>query len=227
MIVSHRHKFIFIKTKKTAGTSVELVLRAFCGPDDIVVPLRAADEDLAHGHGPRNWRLGPPEHPARKALRRVFGFPRKKLEGYTAHMAASDVRKLIGDAIWDEYFKFTIERNPWDRQVSHYFYQMRSKGRRKLSFDQFMCTKRAYLNNIELYSIDGEIAVDDVIRFENLQGDLVEVLKKIGITSPVALPRAKGGIREGDGYRSYYTEHTNALVSQWYAREIKEFGYEL
>ena len=32
MIVSHEHKFIFLKTKKTAGTSIELALSELCGP---------------------------------------------------------------------------------------------------------------------------------------------------------------------------------------------------
>ncbi len=31
MIISHEHKFIFLKTKKTAGTSVELALTRLCG----------------------------------------------------------------------------------------------------------------------------------------------------------------------------------------------------
>ena len=38
MIVSHDRRFIFVKTSKTAGTSVEMQLSVFCGPDDIVTP---------------------------------------------------------------------------------------------------------------------------------------------------------------------------------------------
>ena len=41
MIVSHKHKFIFLKTKKTAGTSIELALTKLCGDDDIITPLTA------------------------------------------------------------------------------------------------------------------------------------------------------------------------------------------
>jgi hypothetical protein len=36
LIISHRHRFIFLKTRKTAGTSVEIALSRFCGPDDVI-----------------------------------------------------------------------------------------------------------------------------------------------------------------------------------------------
>ena len=46
MIVSHRHKFVFMKTRKTAGTSIEIALSEHCGPSDIVSPNDPADEEL-------------------------------------------------------------------------------------------------------------------------------------------------------------------------------------
>ena len=36
MIVSHAHKFIYIKTYKTGSTSVEAALSGVCGPDDVI-----------------------------------------------------------------------------------------------------------------------------------------------------------------------------------------------
>ena len=57
MIVSHKHRFIFLKTKKTAGTSIELALSALCDGDDIITPLaQAEDEPLRRGLAPQNWR---------------------------------------------------------------------------------------------------------------------------------------------------------------------------
>ena len=36
MIISHKHKFIFIKTVKTAGTSIDIALSKICEPQDII-----------------------------------------------------------------------------------------------------------------------------------------------------------------------------------------------
>src|SRR4030095_6484076 len=52
MILSHKHRFIFIKTAKTAGTSIEVFLSKHCGPDDVVTPVAPAVE----GHQPRNYQ---------------------------------------------------------------------------------------------------------------------------------------------------------------------------
>ena len=36
MIISHRHRFIFVRTEKTAGSSVEQALAEVCGPEDVI-----------------------------------------------------------------------------------------------------------------------------------------------------------------------------------------------
>lgn len=52
MIISHRYRFIFIKTMKTAGTSVEIFLSQRCAAEDVVTPIHPE----VHPHQPRNHR---------------------------------------------------------------------------------------------------------------------------------------------------------------------------
>ena len=39
MMISHSRKFVFVKTKKTAGTSIECALAPFLEPGDLTSPL--------------------------------------------------------------------------------------------------------------------------------------------------------------------------------------------
>jgi hypothetical protein len=48
MIISHKYKFIFIKTFKTASTSVEAYFSQYAGSNDILTPITplVADQQL-------------------------------------------------------------------------------------------------------------------------------------------------------------------------------------
>ncbi len=57
MIISHKYKFIFLKTKKTAGTSIEISLSRYCGDKDIITPIMFEDEKIRADLGkyPQNY----------------------------------------------------------------------------------------------------------------------------------------------------------------------------
>lgn len=61
MILSHDWRFLFLKTRKTAGTSVEIALSRICGPLDVITPISPADQAQRNkdsGTLPRNYLLG-------------------------------------------------------------------------------------------------------------------------------------------------------------------------
>ncbi|MDX2265972.1 MAG: sulfotransferase family 2 domain-containing protein [Hyphomicrobiales bacterium] len=228
MIVSHEHKFIFLKTRKTAGTSVELALSAICGPEDIITPVSERDEAMRQGRGPQNWDVN--FNPWWKTQARrvgLFSKGRKHRGHYYNHMTSAEAKARLGDAVWRRYFKFAIARNPWDRQVS--FYRWRTKtAETPMPFAEFMASeRRARRNNHEVFMIGGALAVDALVRYEALANDLAAALAQAGVTQPLNLPRAKAvASSEKRPYREYYTGETRARVAAWYAPEIAAAGYE-
>lgn len=227
MIVSHKHKFIYIKTRKTASSSIEALLSRLCGPEDVITPT---SDRLMTGERlpPQNYRLDHPLVPKRPLMRRLLARPERLYHptiGFYEHIPAWRIKAYVGEAIWNSYYKFTFERNPWDKQISWYFYKTKSKKRRP-SFERFLRDKpKALVENYSLYVIDGEIAVDFLGRYETLTEDLDRVLKTIGVESTNPLPQLNvfGG---GGDYRKLYTDTTRRLVEKWYEPEIKAFGYE-
>ena len=74
MIASHAHRFVFVKTRKTAGTSLEIALSRHCGPADIVTRISPKDEELrtaSGGVGPQNDDTDPSSY-AHMGARRVI-----------------------------------------------------------------------------------------------------------------------------------------------------------
>jgi hypothetical protein len=231
MIVSHRHRFIFIKTQKTAGTAIEAALSELCGPSDIITPFRQASEIDRKGLGPQNYRIDHPLKPVQPLWRKLLRRPERYYHptvGFYQHMPAWRVRAYLGEEIWQSYFKFAFERNPWDRQVSWYFDKTRSKLRRP-SFERFMRDRRrAYVDNYQLYAINDEVAVNFLGQYERLEQDLRVVLRHLGIQKAIQLPLTNitGTRPNGQNYREVYTPHSQALVADWYAHEIALLGYK-
>ena len=78
----------------------------------------------------------------------------------------------------------------------------------------------------ELYTIDGEIVVDRVLRYERLDQDLADFGAKVGLPETLELPRAKSGYRDGRHYRDVLGDAGRDLIAEACAPEIERFGYE-
>lgn len=227
MIVSHKRGFIFLKTQKTAGSSVELALSQICGPQDVITPLPTEDEALRTGLGAQNCDIAPERRPPLWRLKRALGVsPARSGTVFHEHMNARAVRDAVSPEVFDRYLKATIVRNPWDREVSLYFWATRGQAspppfaafvRRRLS--------RPERKTWEIYSIDGDNVADLVMRYETLERDFRRFLDAIGYDGALELPRAKGAYRpKARDYREFYTPELAEVVRRRYAREIDHFG---
>lgn len=223
MILSHDWRFIHLKTRKTAGTSIELSLSALCGPLDIITPTSSEEEaNLRLGRPPQNYLRGP------VGKSRPDGLPRPdRVRDYYNHMPAALVREYIGRRLWKRYRKIAFVRNPWDREVSRYFW--RTKGAGEHSPDGFrkFVTSEPVDDDWAIISIDGALALDFVGRYESLEDDFAKLLAEIGYRKLVPLARAKMGFRsaEGKDYRRFYDNETRDLVARMHAPLISAFGY--
>lgn len=240
MLVSHRKKFIFTKTVKTGGTSVESHFEPHCFPPG---QWQASEyRDAYESDTGIVGRRGPKPHP-------------RGCKWYN-HMSAREIRDQLPPQVWEQYFKFTVVRNPYDKLVSGFYWfnhihpkdtwwrRVRVMAKKAIGrADPLDCAHgetdierfRSWLRagggiaDQGAFVIDGECCVDFFIRFERLQEDVQEVCNRLGIeTTNAPLPRMKVGIRSKNHKTSdYYDAASIRLVEQRYAFEIERFGYQL
>ena len=105
MIISHKHRYIFVRPRKVASGSVQISLSRSCGHEDVI----SGGEVFRPGVDTDNFGV----------------MSEKNTEAFTdtvdqlhGHYLPGTIREKVGTDIWNEYFKFTTIRNPWDLIVS-------------------------------------------------------------------------------------------------------------
>lgn len=175
-IISFDYNFIFIKTAKTAGTSIEADLSQRIGLRDIVTPIRPKVD----GHVCRNY-----QDASGKQL-------------FYNHMPAIEIRQLIGEEKFNSMYKFCVEREPVRKCISYYHMQQNSslhnKTGRIISWEEY-CSSGSFpidhLKYLQFNSGKTHILVDEVLQYEKLDVELPNLLEKVGIRNFVLKTRAK------------------------------------
>lgn len=101
MIISHKHKYIFIKTQKTAGLSIEIFLSRFCGENDIITPLRETDEKIRQewqGCTPRNYKrpMKLTEYRLKHIKKLILNQEQSNKDIFWNHISAKLVKARVG-----------------------------------------------------------------------------------------------------------------------------------
>lgn len=217
-MISKKYKCIFIHIPKNAGTSIEYKI----DPNKI-----------------KNYL---PDH---RTIKDLEPFNIKKLLSLYKYSQLYSIARRIKYSLtrndsnfielnrkeYDEYFKFTIVRNPWSRVYSWYRGVMRDKERYRISdnisFKQYL---NKYLNQpalrSQLYWLEdsmGNIPFDYICKFENLYEDFGKVSRLIGLEDS-ELPRKKY-TGNSNSYIEAYDDEMKAIIARRYKEEINFFNF--
>ncbi len=198
-MISFQKRFLFIHIPKTAGNSIQSILRDYS--EDELVALRS-EQDGIERFGLRN--------------------PKYKIK---KHSTLAEYKAALGEAQFGGLYKFTCVRNPWDRMVSLYFTPTQEMGAwdrkkfRKVISKALSVAEYLQLDKGERDPFDN---ADYVMRFENLADDFRTVCGALGI-SPTTLPQYNRSSREH--YSKYYDDELRELVRTRFAAEVERFGY--
>jgi hypothetical protein len=226
MIVSYSRNFIFVKTKKTAGSTVEAVLATALADGDIITQEDGykhpgSDEALdekALQHQRRLAKL------AREGQRR----PSRKLAGdFHTHMSAAEARARLDPAFWDAALKLTVERHPYEKAVSQAYFRASRDKRPDIQGHLNRILRKGTYAGHPYWMIDGKVAVDVFIRQESLKADLDLVGARLGIAIPQMLPHLKARTRiDRRPAREILSAEQKRLVQETCRAEFEILGYE-
>jgi hypothetical protein len=198
-MISFQKRFLFVHIPKTAGNSIQSVLRDYS--EDQLVALRM-EQDGIERFGLRN--------------------PKYKIK---KHSTLRQYREALSDEQFRNLYKFTCVRNPWDRMVSYYFTPTQNletwcrKRLRGIISKALSVPDYLRLDDDEQ---DPFANIDYIMRFENLTDDFRMVCGRLHI-SPSPLPQLNRSTRTH--YSKYYDGELRELVRARFAAEIERFGY--
>jgi len=208
-IVCFSRSLLFIKTRKTAGTSVQETLLPFCKKGDIVtkewinilsgntckIEEFASIEDIEN-----NFSLSREDYFS-------FGFTRNPFSLVLSRFFYQIKMKRIPGPPSADYF------NRWVEQV--YF-----KGELGFPHGRYVKDRSRYL----LFDNFFRPKVNFIGKFENIENDFFEISKKIGL-SGMSLQHVNKSNFQNIDYRDWFHEKSADLVRNYFDFELEYFGY--
>jgi chondroitin 4-sulfotransferase 11 len=204
MLISHKHKFIFLSTGKTGTTSIGSLLEKFrdhkvnfykhcrlTEPSSLIDPRDGAEKEL-------NFN---------SADYFTFCFVRNPWDRMLS--LYNQLRKPIRPDTWES------RKTAHDLSNRYSFTDFLKKLDHK-DFDGYA------QSNFYLIGGNGNL-LDFIGRFENLQEDFDIICDKIGIPRQELPHKNKSKHKH---YTEYYDDETKQIVAEKYAKDIEYFGYK-
>lgn len=248
MIISEQNKFVFIKGRKVASTTVEVLLSTICGESCIITPITPIDERFRlFEYGKHAQNYGADDLSVNsyieslscstdKAIRDLV-VPKGK---YFNHMSLNEVFEVYGN-IPSDYRIIGIDRCPYDKIVSlasmtlgfkSYKYNVlpmvsdcRSlKNQIQALFDQGYIRKVKNINLYESEKLDREV---EIMNYENLYSEVDKLFSSLGRSMPKKVPHLKKGGGRRCSLRDLFTREQLDEVNDIFLDEFIRFEYPM
>jgi hypothetical protein len=243
MIVSHRHRFWFVRPRKVAGTSVEMALSTVCGDADIVTPMVAIDERTRQELGGFSGNYSSDrliEQAYARAARQLSPDQVAKLKQpsseFNPHSSIDEIAERTG--LNSQNFRLiSLTRNPYSRVISmlhmrlHYSDYQRGKPMPKTTAGLAAELDRARFERggMPALKISEWLGPHrpELLRYETMPADLAGLAASLGVTLP-NLPHAKRGIGADQiDPRSLFSREQFDWINAYFAEEFTLGGYDL
>lgn len=229
-LISHDHRFIFLKTRKTAGTSAEMYLQPFCTPPG--TPVTEWGEAIVSDHGIVGQRLG-------RDLLQTPPPPGAVRDVWFSHQTVKSLRQQVPRRVWKTYEKITVVRNPFAKVLSGFFWRNRNAtlpqdAKALITRFRNHVVKRTFTTDVDItheQRLFGKprLVAQTILRAEHLATDLAALAARLGLdTARTNLPVTKnsGSAPRAIPLGDWYDTPTTDIVRRRLAWMFDAGGYE-
>jgi len=232
-MISKSHRFIFIHNPKTAGNSITAFLLPYLEYESFI------NNEIRHSYTKSEMKES--EEFVKKCISEGYiqSFPHRyevinrvgsKYASMKDHVEKwPELVSEYGEL--DEYFKFAVKRNPWDRSLS--FYLSPHRETKEFNKDAFLkCLNEEMPTFGSKVSRTGslkDMKDDDVtyfVDFYNLKEGISEVCEQVGLEQIKHLSRLNISRLKKENWKAQYDEEMYEAVLKKHKEEIEFFGYE-
>jgi len=257
MLISPKYKLIFFKTLKSAGSSIEASLLKHCTSDALCTGgMKVSLSESFKLKEEKRWDGIADSLVEYKQQNNVYYEGNYEINRFHSHTWPDlFFGRIKNKAVYDDYRRVAVFRNPWDQVVSYYWWcvhntperliirkdDSRSKVRKKFSewtnstlewtdFTRYYSTLKS--DPVENLSFVNEKfihqSITDYLMYENVGDEYTMLCETLGIDKSVSeLQKLKSSRRSVKmHYSEYYDVSTKLKVEKAFQKTVEKFDYK-